>query len=516
MERPFVAENNRERERLAALTARLTDEELTLPLEMGWTIASAFAHLAFWDQRAFVLMRKWRQSGVAQSLVDDDVTNDALLPIGLAIPPRVAANLAIAAAEAIDHELEQTSAKLIDDIAALGDKFRLWRSIHRRMHLDQIEARLAPGKEKQMSIERKRQPLNGKGTATRLKADDLHTFTEKVFQAVGVPKGDAQTAATVMVEASLCGVDSHGVRMLPGYITLIRNGKINPKGPIEVIKETPVIAHLDGNLGLGSVVGSHAMPMAVAKAKNSGVGFILVRNSTHWGRAAYYSVLAARQGCIGICFVNTESNMPIWGAKEPRIGNNPLSISAPRTSGEPVVLDMAMSQAAWYKLVVYDRLARKVPFGWGLDNEGKPTDDPAAILKSKRMVPMGQHKGSGLSLMIDIMTGILSGGRHCGELLEERKGQPWAWGYSQAFIAIDIASFTPLEEFQRRVDELVVYVKGAQLAEGFSEISVPGERTWMERALRERDGIPIDEITLEELGTLAHHLGVPAVIGIPE
>ena len=355
--------------------------------------------------------------------------------------------------------------------------------------------------------------MTDKETATRINANDLRTFSKKVFQAVGVSREDAKTAAAAMVEANLCGVDSHGVRMLPGYITLIRNGKINPRGQIKVIKETPAIAHLDGNLALGSVVGSHAMPMAVAKAKTSGVGFILVGNSTHWGRAAYYSTLAARQGCIGVCFVNTESNLPIWGAKEPRIGNNPLSIGAPRASGEPVVLDMAMSQAAWYKLVVYDRQARKVPLGWGLDNEGRPTDDPAAILKSKRMVPMGQHKGSGLSLMIDIMTGILSGGKHCGELLEERKGQPWAWGYSQAFIAIDIASFTPLKEFQRRVDELITYVKGAQLAGGFSEINIPGERTWKERTFRERDGVPLDEVTLEELRTLANQLGVPFLIG---
>jgi len=142
MDQPFVAENTRERERLIDLVARLTDEELSLSLKMGWTIASAFAHLAFWDQRAWVLMRRWKQSGVAQSPVDDDVTNDALLPLCLAIPPRVAANLAIAAAEAIDHELEQASAELIADIASLGDKFRLWRSIHRRMHLDQIEVGL--------------------------------------------------------------------------------------------------------------------------------------------------------------------------------------------------------------------------------------------------------------------------------------------------------------------------------------------------------------------------------------
>jgi hypothetical protein len=142
MDRPFVSENSRERQRLIALAARLTDEELSLPLEMGWTIASAFAHLAFWDQRSLALMRTWKQRGVAASPVDDDITNDALLPLCLAIPPRMAANLAVAAAEAIDLELEHASAELITDIAALGDPFRLWRSIHRRTHLDQIEVKL--------------------------------------------------------------------------------------------------------------------------------------------------------------------------------------------------------------------------------------------------------------------------------------------------------------------------------------------------------------------------------------
>lgn len=142
MDMPFVAENTRERERLIALVARLTDTELSLPLEMGWTIASAFAHLAFWDQCSLVLMQRWKHQAVAESPVDTDVTNDALLPLCLAIPARVAANLAIAVAKAIDRELEQASPEFIADIAALGDQFRLWRSLHRRMHLDQIEARL--------------------------------------------------------------------------------------------------------------------------------------------------------------------------------------------------------------------------------------------------------------------------------------------------------------------------------------------------------------------------------------
>jgi LDH2 family malate/lactate/ureidoglycolate dehydrogenase len=256
------------------------------------------------------------------------------------------------------------------------------------------------------------------------------------------------------------------------------------------------------------VVSVEAMKKAVEKAKASGIGFVLVRNSTHWGRAAYYPVLAAKEGCIGICFVNTESNMPYWGTREPRIGNNPLSIGAPRASGEPVVLDMAMSQAALFKIVLYNREGKKIPRGWGVDEKGRPTDDPAAVLKSRRLVPTGQHKGAGLALMIDIMTGILSGGMFCAELLGDNKGAPHSTGYGKVFLAIDVAAFLPLEVFKRRVEELVAYVKGGPLAEGFSEISIPGERSWREKALREKVGIPLDEITLGELRTLAEKLGM--------
>lgn len=350
--------------------------------------------------------------------------------------------------------------------------------------------------------------------STRFNGNDLRTFAERAFRSAGVPELQARIVAEVLVEANLCGVDSHGIRMLPVFVTLIRNGKVNPQGQIKVIKETSVIAHLDADRILGPAVGVQAMRMAIEKAKNGGIGFVLARNSTHWGRPAYYPLLAAREGFIGICFVNTESNMPPWGAKEPRTGNNPIAISAPRTSGEPVVLDMAMSQAALFKVVMYNREGRKVPMNWGLDRQGEPTDDPAAILQSRRLLPMGQHKGSGLSLMIDIMTGILSGGKFCGELSEEAKGQPLATGYSQAFVAIDIASFVPLEDFQRRVDELVAYVKSAAPAEGFSEIQIPGERTWRERARRGKEGVPVDPVTLQELQSLAHQLGVSLPNGI--
>ena len=139
MERPFVAENAKELERLRLLVDRLTDEELILPIGNGWTIAVALAHLAFWDQLALFLMRKWKKDGVEPSLVDFDVINDALLTLWLAISPRKAAHLAISSAEAIDHELEEASAELINDIFSLGENFRLYRSIHRKQHLDEIE-----------------------------------------------------------------------------------------------------------------------------------------------------------------------------------------------------------------------------------------------------------------------------------------------------------------------------------------------------------------------------------------
>ncbi len=139
MDRPFVVENDRERKRLRLLVERITDEELNLQMWEGWTIATALAHLAFWDQRASVLMQKWKESGVGPSPIDDDITNDALLPLCLSIPPRVAAILAVTAAEAIDLELKKASDPLITDISKLGDRFRLFRSDHRKVHLDQIE-----------------------------------------------------------------------------------------------------------------------------------------------------------------------------------------------------------------------------------------------------------------------------------------------------------------------------------------------------------------------------------------
>lgn len=342
----------------------------------------------------------------------------------------------------------------------------------------------------------------------KINQNDLRSFSEQAFQAVGVSQEDSQTAADVMIEANLCGVDSHGVRMLPGYVTLIRNGKINPKGTIRVLKETPVIAKLDGDLVLGGVIGVRAMKMAVEKATVSGVGFILVHNSTHWGRPAYYPALAARKGCIGICFTNTESNMPPWGAKDARLGNNPFCIGAPRASGIPVILDMAMSQAAWGKIIMYHREGRKVPDGWGLDEMGRPTNEPEEIIRSKHILPMGQHKGAGLSLMIDIMTGILAGAKFGAALSEEGKEQPWATAYSQVYMAIDIAAFTSLDKFQEQVDAFVEYVKTAECIESINEVTVPGERAAKERDRRLNEGIPIDRITYDQLQKLAETLGI--------
>ena len=342
----------------------------------------------------------------------------------------------------------------------------------------------------------------------KVNVNDLREFTEKILLSAGIRPNDTKTAVDVMIEANLCGVDSHGVRMLPGTVKMIRNGKVNPTGSIKVIKETPVIAHLDGDRVIGSVIGVYAMNMAVEKAKAAGVGLIVVKNSTHWGRPAYYPALAARKDCIGICFTNTEANMPAWGTKDHRLGNGPLSIGAPRIGTNPVVLDIAMSQAAWGKIAIFKQLGKKAPLGWGLDSEGNPTDDPDAIMKSRQLLPMGQHKGAGLSLMIDIMTGILSGGLNSAELAAEGKNQPWASAYSQTFMAIDISFFSPLEEFKRRVNELIDYVKSAEPSEGFDEILIPGERAWREREIREKEGIPVDALTIDQLRELAEQTGV--------
>jgi LDH2 family malate/lactate/ureidoglycolate dehydrogenase len=228
------------------------------------------------------------------------------------------------------------------------------------------------------------------------------------------------------------------------------------------------------------------MEHAMERARRFGVGVCLARHTSHWGRAHAYACQAAQAGFVGLCATNAIPVMLAWGSSHPLLGNNPLAIAVPHLP-DPVVLDIAMSQAAYGKIGTYRREGKKVPPGWGLDAAEMPTDDPAAILATRKLLPMGDHKGAGLALMIELLTGALAGG-----LLSQEIAAVDATGQdpdsSKLFLAIDVDSLGERDQFARRVEDMLAYLRRT---EPDARIKFPGERGWQTRTRYLAEGIPI-------------------------
>ena len=310
----------------------------------------------------------------------------------------------------------------------------------------------------------------------------------KALADAGVPAPVCAIEAEVMAEADLLGVPSHGVRMLPGLVRGIRDGRVAANPKIKIIRERPASCVLDGDNGPGRFVSVQAMQHAVERTKRSGIGACLATRVTHWGRAHAYACRAAKAGVIGICTTNAVPNMLAWGSTKPLLGNNPLAIAVPRGRGqEPIVLDMAMSQAAVGKIGTFLREGKKVPANWGLDPAGQPSDDPAVILAGKKILPFGEHKGVGLAFMMELLTGALSGGLFSHEIAQADTSGLDA-GSSKLFLALDISAFVDAERFGRRAEDWIAWLRQAE--PGLT-ITLPGERGWQTRAKNLVDGIPI-------------------------
>jgi LDH2 family malate/lactate/ureidoglycolate dehydrogenase len=330
----------------------------------------------------------------------------------------------------------------------------------------------------------------------RVQHERLKEIIRTAVSGLGVSDSVGQVEAEVMAEADLQGVPSHGVRMLPELLRGIRDGRVNPRPEPRLVRERKAISLLDGDNGPGRFVSVEAMKNAIDSAKQFGVGACLANRLCHWGRAHAYASRAAAEGLIGICTTNAISNMLAWGSSRPLLGNNPLAIGVPRGQGqEPLVLDMAMSQAAIGKIGTFLREGKKVPTNWGLDATGKSSEDPAAILASGRVLPFGEHKGAGLAFMIELLTGGLSGGPFSFEIGKaDTSGlDP---GSSKLFLAIDVEAFIEVAQFHWRVEEFVSYLRSAEPG---LEITLPGERGWKTRERNLSEGIPIHREIVEQL-----------------
>jgi len=346
----------------------------------------------------------------------------------------------------------------------------------------------------------------------------LREFCEQVFAKLGVPSEEARVTTDVLVVADLRGIDSHGVARLPRYVTGIKEGYIKPVDHSRIVRETKATALIDGEQSLGQVVGKKGMDLAIRKARDTAVGIVAVRNSNHYGIAGYYSMMALEHDFIGVSMTNAAPLVVPTFGRTAVLGTNPISLVAPALKEKPFVLDMATSVVPRGKVEVADRLGKPMPRGWAVDETGRSSTEPAKVLKAlaKRLggglLPLGGegeefsgHKGYGLALLVDVLSGVLSGASTGMQVYADEK-RP---NVGHFFMAMDPAAFRPLEEFKRDMDRLARELKDAPKAEGQARIYVHGEKSFAKMEKHRREGVPLDPKTVENLRKIGTEFGVP-------
>ena len=322
----------------------------------------------------------------------------------------------------------------------------------------------------------------------RIKAEEMKaTFIEKL-KAHGITDMEiADECAAIMVENSVNGVYSHGVNRFPRMISYIDKGYIKPDMRPSLVQSFGAFEKWDGNLGMANTNARICMDRAIALAKQFGIGCVALKNTNHWMRGGQYGLQAADAGCVGICWSNTQPNMPAWGGVDCRIGNNPFILCVPKEGGH-LMMDGAMSQFSYGKLETTRLAGKKLPVIGGYDTNGELTDDPGEIEKSKRLIPMGYWKGSGMSILLDMIATILSDGNSVCEV-GKLGGDEYA--LSQIFIAIDAERTTDRRE--ALLDNIIEDVKNSIPVSEKSRPRVPNERSNRVREENLADGIPVDE-----------------------
>ena len=327
----------------------------------------------------------------------------------------------------------------------------------------------------------------------RVSYDELKELFNQILLQRGLYEDDAALLAKIVADNSLDGVYTHGVNRFPRLVSNIEDGVVDRKARAECLKSFGSFECWTGHFGIGPINAYRAMERACELAKENGIGLVALGWNNHWLRGSTYGRLAAARGCIGICWSNTKPNMPVWGGTVPKIGNNPLIISVPKADGAHFVFDSAMSQYSYGKLEEYRLKGEMLPYAGGFDDEGKLTCDPAVIEHNGRMLPIGLWKGSGLSIALDLIATVLSGGAsvtQIGQMGNER-------GLTQIMIAIEADRLGGGKDVDRIVSTILGDLKSGEA------VRYPGERLERTRKENLEAGIPVDEriwAQIEELG----------------
>ena len=331
---------------------------------------------------------------------------------------------------------------------------------------------------------------------TRIFYEDMQNIFAGILIKNGLPESKSKVCARTFAQTSLDGVYSHGVNRFPRFVQYLKEGYVNVDAEPECVMQLGPFERFDGHLGAGIWNATHCMDRAISLAKSQGMGCVALRNTHHWMRGGTYAWQAVNEGCAAICFTNTKPNMPAWGSKSASVGNNPLIIGVPHDQG-PVVLDMSLSLFSYGKMENYQLMGKPLPFPGGFDDQGQLTTDPKPIIQNERTLPVGYWKGSGLSIMLDLMASILSDGKTTYQIGKE----PIEYALSQVFMCFD------LEQLGHMRDTLVAEVKRslelADLDESESGVFYPGQRTLATRKENTEKGIPVSEEVWEHIRSLA-------------
>jgi len=343
--------------------------------------------------------------------------------------------------------------------------------------------------------------------AVTARAEVLKEFCTRVLQKLGVPDADAEITADSLVTANLRGVDTHGVMRMTFYTAKLKNGVMKPVVDLTPVKETAATALLDGHHGIGQVVSYRAMQVAIGKAREAGVAWVSVRNSNHLGACAYYSMMALPHDMIGIVLTNASPRLAPTGGIDRLLGNNPWSVAVPAGRHLPVVLDMANSVVAAGKIRIFQKEGKPIPEGWALDAEGVPTTDPAKALKGI-LLAIGGYKGYGITLMVDLLTGVLADSAY-GPRVKGMEVADEVARVAHSFLALDLSAFGDVKSFKERMDSYIEEIKGSRKAKGADAIYLPGELEFIRERERREKGIPLQAKVVEELMALGREYGVP-------
>lgn len=339
-------------------------------------------------------------------------------------------------------------------------------------------------------------------TETTIPEAELLALATRALAHGGMPEAEAAEAAKVLVLADMFGLRTHGISRVAQYLDRVKLGGINPRAAVQAVRVAPGLSMIDGQNGVGTLVGMRALQAAMESAREVGIGAAFARGSNHFGPVLPYAFLAAQEGFASFIASNATTTIAPWGGKDTRVGNNPMGIGMPNPGGDPIILDMALSVAARAKIRKLVEQGAPMPEGWATDAEGKPTTDPAKALKGF-LLPVGGHKGYGLAVMVDLLAGLLSGAAYLTHVQAWDKNPGVAQNLGHVFILIDTSRLQAQDWLQERMADFGGILRSTPPADPAAPVMAPGDREMASYARSRRDGVVVASADLQAVQALA-------------